>query len=140
MMTRDQIELVQSSHVLLQPMATQAAALFYDKLFEREPGVGALFKGDMAAQGDKLMTMISAAVRLLDQPVKLDLALAALGARHVGYGVRDEHYAIVGGALLDTLAAALGSRFTPALREAWAALYAHVSRVMQDGSRARLAA
>jgi len=49
----------------------------------------------------------------------------------VGYGVQAAHYEVVGGALLDTLAAALDPAFTPAHRLAWAALYGHVSRTMQ---------
>lgn len=136
MMTRGQIDLVQRSFARVQPIADQAAALFYDKLFERDPSVAPLFSGDMATQGARLMAMIGAAVQLLDRPAQLDAALAALGARHAGYGVREAHYDSVGGALLDTLAAGLGEAFTPAVREAWAALYRHVARTMQAGAMA----
>lgn len=131
MLTRRQIELIQRSQACVQPMAAQAAALFYDKLFERDPSVGPLFKGDMAAQGAKLMTMIDAVVGLLQRPTDLDAALAALGARHVSYGATAAQYGSVGGALLDTFAAALGEDFTPEMRAAWAALYGHMSRAMQ---------
>ena len=37
----------------------------------------------------------------------------------------------VGTALLETLSDALGGAFTPATREAWGAMYAHVARTMQ---------
>ena len=138
-MNRTQIDIVRHSFAQLQPVATQAAALFYDKLFERDPTVSPLFKGDMSAQGAKLMTMIGAAVALLERPAQLNAALAELGARHAGYGVRDEHYASVGGALLDTLAAALGDAFTPEVRAAWAAMYAHVAQTMKAAAQAEAA-
>ena len=135
-MTSQQTTLVRDSFALVAPMAEQAAALFYDKLFERDPALQALFRGDMAQQSRRLMEMIGAAVGLLDRPETLDPTLRALGARHAGYGVQPAHYAVVGGALLDTLAAGLGERFTPDTRAAWAATYAHISRVMQQGSAA----
>lgn len=133
-MTPQQADLVRSSFELVRPIANQAAALFYDKLFERDPSLSALFHGDMAKQGERLMQMIDGAVRLLDRPAMLASVLGGLGARHVGYGVLDSHYPTVGAALLDTLAAGLGDAFTPAVREAWAAMYAHVSHVMRDAA------
>ncbi len=135
MLTRGQVDLVQRSFAQVAPVAEQAGALFYDKLFERDPTISQLFHVDMAAQSRRLMQMIGDAVALLDQPGTLDRALAELGRRHAGYGVRDAHYATVGGALLDTLASALGDSFTPPMREAWSALYAHVTRTMQAGAR-----
>lgn len=133
-MTPQQRPLVQQSFALVAPIATQAAAIFYDQLFARDPALRRLFRGDMAAQGERLMAMIGAAVQLLDQPTRLDATLRALGQRHVGYGVRPAHYDTVGAALLDTLAIGLGDHFTPEVRAAWAALYAHVSRTMQEAT------
>ena len=49
----------------------------------------------------------------------------------MGYGVRDEHYAIVGQALLDTLAIGLGSAFTAEVRAAWTETYLVLAGVMQ---------
>ena len=62
------------------------------------------------------------------------MELRAMGARHKGYGVMDEHYATVGQALLDTLAAALGDAFTPEVRSAWTALYGAVESAMKAGA------
>lgn len=126
-----EVHLVRSSFALVAPLATQAAAMFYDRVFERAPGAAALFHGDMAAQGQRLMAMVQLAVDGLDDPVGLAAVLADLGRRHVGYGVQPGHYDLVGGALLDTLAAALGARFTPAHRQAWAAFFDMIRRGMQ---------
>ncbi len=54
-----------------------------------------MFHGDIAVQGRKLMDMVTAVVGSLDQLDKLDPLLQALGQRHVGYGVRPEHYQLV---------------------------------------------
>ncbi len=129
-----QIQLVRESFALVEPQAVQAGALFYDKLFKRDPSISMMFSTDMGTQSRRLLEMIGDAVRLLNQPEQLDAVLAVLGARHVAYGVQDEHYDTVGGALLDTLAAAFGDAFTPDLREAWGAFYDRVSRVMRDGA------
>ena len=125
-----QARLVRESFALVKPIAEQAAALFYDNLFHADPTLRPLFRGDMTQQGERLMTMIGATVGLLDRPAALVPVLRQLGARHAGYGVRDAHYATVGGALLLTLSQGLGESFTAEVREAWTALYAIVSETM----------
>ena len=128
------ILLLRESHAWVEPVADQAAAQFYDRVFERAPGVAALFRVDMAQQGARLMDMIGAAVGLLHDLPRLDAVLTDLGRRHISYGVQAAHYEVVGSALLDTLAAALGLAFTPEHRLAWATLYGHVSRTMQGAA------
>ncbi|MDO9355403.1 MAG: globin family protein [Solirubrobacteraceae bacterium] len=134
-MTPQQIDLVRSSFALVQPIAHPAAALFYNHLFEADPALRKLFRGDMAQQGERLMTMIGAAVGLLDRPATLMPVLQQLGARHGGYGVVDAHYATVGGALLLTLEQGLGEAFTPETRAAWTAMYGIVSQTMIAASK-----
>jgi hemoglobin-like flavoprotein len=85
-------------------------------------------------QGERLMSMIGAAVALLERPHALLPVLRSLGARHAGYGVRDEHYASVGTALLKTLEQGLGEAFTPDVRAAWTVLYGVVSRTMMEAA------
>ncbi|WP_394791427.1 globin family protein [Rhodoferax sp.] len=134
-MTPADITLIRSSFALVQPIAPQAAALFYDNLFAADPQLRPLFQGSMAHQGERLMTMIASAVGLLDRPDALLPVLRNLGARHVGYGVLPRHYDTVGAALLKTLGQGLGEAFTPATHDAWAALYGVVSRSMQEGAQ-----
>jgi hemoglobin-like flavoprotein len=131
-----QIHLVRSSFALVQPMAGEAAALFYANLFDADPSLRPLFRGDMVMQGQRLMQMIGVAVNQLGQPpALLQSALRQMGARHAGYGVQASHYGTVGAALLKTLQQGLGdAAFTPEVRDAWAALYGLVSRCMQEGA------
>ena len=62
-MSPKQIQLVQESFAKVQPIAAQAAKMFDQRLFELDPKLKKLFKGDMVAQGVKLMSMIAAAVK-----------------------------------------------------------------------------
>jgi methyl-accepting chemotaxis protein len=59
--------------------------------------------------------------------------------RHRGYGVRDEHYDIVGAALLDTLAAALGDTFNSRVKEAWTEVYKTLASTMMSAQTAQAA-
>lgn len=133
-MSPSQIDLVQSSFAEVKPIAATAAELFYDRLFFLDPSLRKLFRNDMGKQGQMLMGMIGAAVGGLRNLETLAPVVRQLGARHVGYGVKDEHYQTVGAALLWTLEQGLGARFTPEVRDAWAAAYELLSQVMQQGA------
>jgi len=92
-MTPEQIELVKSSWAQVVPIADTAAKLFYGKLFELDPSLKSLFKGDMAEQGKKLMRMVGTAVNGLDRLDQIVPAVKDLGVRHVAYGVKPRGHA-----------------------------------------------
>ena len=62
-MTPNQVKLVQQSFTKVLPIAPTAAQMFYARLFEIDPSLKLLFKGDMKEQGRMLMMMIAGAVR-----------------------------------------------------------------------------
>jgi len=125
------ISLVQNSWQEVLPIRDVAAELFYAKLFELDPALKSLFKGNMKEQGGKLMTMIGVAVANLDRPGTLMPVLKGLGARHSGYGVKDHHYDTVAAALLDTLQRGLGEAFTPEVKAAWVDVYGVLAGTMK---------
>jgi hemoglobin-like flavoprotein len=131
-MTTIQKTLVQTSFVQVQPIAETAAALFYRRLFELDPALRPLFKGNLKEQGRKLMDMLRLAVRGLDRMEVLLPTLHALGSRHAGYGVKKRDYETVGEALIWTLEQGLGPSFTPEVAEAWTTLYKLVADTMQE--------
>jgi len=133
-MTPHQIQLVQSTYSAVKPIAATAAELFYTRLFTLDPALRPLFKGEMHKQGQMLMSMIGSAVQGLSNLERLVPIVRQLGARHVGYGVRTEHYAVVGSALLWTLERGLGEAYTPEVNEAWASAYSLLADVMQLGA------
>jgi hemoglobin-like flavoprotein len=133
-MTPEQIGLVQGTWAKVVPIKEVAAELFYNRLFELDPSLRTLFKGDMKEQGRKLMAMINTAVASLDKLDAIVPAVKDLGRRHVGYGVKDEDYGTVATALLWTLEKGLGDAFTPAAREAWTQTYMVLAKTMQGAS------
>ena len=82
-MTPEQIELVKGSWAKVLPISDKAAELFYGKLFELDPSLKSLFKGDMAEQGKKLMKMVNTAVTGLDRLNDIVHAVKELGVRHI---------------------------------------------------------
>ena len=134
-MTPNQIQLVQSSFAKVAPIAEQAAALFYARLFELAPEVRTMFKGDMVEQGRKLIAMLSTVVGGLNRVENIVPVAQQLAVRHVGYGVKPAHYAVVGTALIDTLAKGLGDAFTTDTRLAWETAYGTLSAVMIAASQ-----
>ena len=133
-MTPEQITLVQSSFERVGPDLSALATRFYQELFARDPALRPLFTTDMALQrvrfSDKLTELVHAIPRL-------DELLAhtrALGARHVGYGVRVADYKTVGEALLAALAGVLGDGFDARTREAWHTAYNLMAETMLEGA------
>lgn len=140
MLTLMQVELVQSSFAIIAPIADDAAALFYRRLFEIDPSLEPMFKGEMAEQRRKLMQMLTAAVKGLPRLDRLVPVVEDLGRRHAGYGVADEHYDTVGAALLWTLEKGLGTAFTPEVKEAWVTVYALLATTMKNAAAKELSA
>ena len=82
------------------------------------------------------MQMIGAAVGKLNDLETLVPILQNLAIRHDGYGVKKEHYQIVGDALLKTLGQGLGEDFIPEVKDAWTSVYGTMSEVMISASKA----
>jgi len=129
------VAIVKSTFAKVRAISDTAAKLFYQRLFETAPEVKPLFKGDMAGQGKMLMSMIGTAVNGLDRPETILPAVQDLGRRHVGYGVKEEHYAPVGAALLWTLGQGLGEAFTADAEKAWTKTYSLLADVMISAAR-----
>ncbi|RME94717.1 MAG: hypothetical protein D6773_19275 [Alphaproteobacteria bacterium] len=139
LLPEDQKRLIQESFAQVEPIADQAADLFYNRLFEIAPELRSLFPEDMSEQKRKLMATLKTAVAALDDPQRLLPIVEALGSRHAGYGVTAEHYAPVAQALLWTLEQGLGAGFTPEVRDAWTRLYGLLAEMMQNAAPAQSA-
>ncbi|MGE0422348.1 MAG: globin family protein [Reyranellaceae bacterium] len=133
-MTPDEITLVRATFAQVVPIKEAAADLFYGKLFELDPSLKPMFKGDMKEQGGKLMAMIGTAVAGLDRLESIVPAVQALGKRHAGYGVQPAHYDTVATALLWTLEQGLGAAFTPDVKTAWASAYGILAGTMKEAA------
>jgi hemoglobin-like flavoprotein len=133
-MTPQQVELVQQSFGKLAAMGEPAWDGFYIELFAIEPSLKRMFKGDMLEQRKKLLAALARVILALSAPATILDPLKALAVRHVGYGVRPEHYTYMGNALLRTLEKGLGEEFTPELRNAWMAAFQSLATIMKEAA------
>jgi hemoglobin-like flavoprotein len=133
-MTENDRQLVRNSWAKVMPISNKAAELFYNRLFELDPSLRPLFTSDVTEQGRKLMRMITTAVNGLDRLDEIIPAVRALGKRHSGYGVTDDHYDTVAAALLWTLEHGLGDAFTADTRNAWSKTYTLLATTMKEAA------
>jgi hemoglobin-like flavoprotein len=139
-MTPEQAQIIKLTFAQVMRDRDRVGRMFYDRLFSIAPEVKPLFRGDIAEQSRKLMDTLALAVGMLRDMPTLVITLEGLARRHVGYGVKDEHYDKVGEALLWTLEKGLGDAFTAQVRDAWAALYVAVAKIMREAAKGTPAA
>jgi hemoglobin-like flavoprotein len=135
-MKTEKIALVRSSWQQVLPIKDAAAQLFYGRLFELDPSLRGMFRGDMVEQGRKLMAMINTVVNSLDNLGPILERIEDLGRGHVAYGVTEAHYDTVGSALIWTLGKGLGEQFTPAVKDAWVEAYGTLASAMKQAAYA----
>jgi hemoglobin-like flavoprotein len=104
---------LETSFDLVAPHGDELMDEFYARLFAAAPGVRPLFPDDMQRQKTMLLgalVLLRKSLRNLDAIVP---KLRELGARHVAYGARPEHYPVVGAVLIASMAAVAGDEWKP---------------------------
>jgi hemoglobin-like flavoprotein len=132
--TPDKIHLLRKSFSRVEPKAQIAVLSFYRRLFELAPELRPLFRTGIEEQSSRYVEALSFAVNLTDRPALLRAELRQLGARHVIYGVQEEHYDVVVRAMMEMIADVLGSEFTPATRAVWQEFFDLVADAMKQGA------
>jgi hemoglobin-like flavoprotein len=130
-MTESQIILIKNSWEQFRVMDShQIGNVFYTRLFFQMPSLRTMFKPSMTEQYQKLVDMLSFRVSNLPRMDELNDDIRQLAIRHVDYGVKPEHYKLIGDALLWTLAKGLGNKWTEEMAEAWMECYKTLSETM----------
>jgi hemoglobin-like flavoprotein len=128
---------LETSFDLIAPRGDELVERFYARLFETAPAVVPLFAGtDMARQRQMLLgalVLLRKSLRDLDRIVP---ALHELGARHLAYGARPEHYPVVGEVLIASMAEVAGPAWRPEYERAWTDAFGIVAGAMLDGATA----
>jgi len=131
------VDLLRSSFALVVEREPEVTRKFYDVLFAKYPAAKPLFASRSRGDQERMLRdMLVAVIDHLEDGPWLQSQLAALGQKHVGYGVRPEMYAWVGESLLATLAAVAGPAWTPELNQAWTDAYGAIAGLMQAPSAA----
>ncbi|WNV83481.1 globin domain-containing protein [Umezawaea sp. Da 62-37] len=107
---------------------------FYSHLALCHPHIRDLFPISMAGQRDKFVSALGRIVASVDHAATLGPFLAHLGAGHLHFGTRPEHYPPVGESLLATLAHFEGDNWTPQLAADWLAAYQQIAAQMIDAA------
>ena len=134
-LTERQKTLIVESFTQFEPIVEYSAKVFFDRLAEVDPGLGAQLSGDSNVHSDKLATVLQIAVisvRNLDALVPM---LRLLGSEYRSYGARPEYYETFGDVLLWTLEQGLGEAYTEEINEAWATLYGIIAEMMMHSGR-----
>ena len=135
------LEALETSFDLVAPRGDELMDEFYARLFAAAPSVRTLFPRDMQTQKTMLLSalvLLRKSLRNLDAVVP---TLRTLGARHVAYGARPEHYPVVGSVLIESMAAIAGPAWTPEFEQAWGVAFEVVAGTMLEGAaEAELAA
>jgi hemoglobin-like flavoprotein len=128
---------LEESFDLVAPHGDELMDIFYARLFAAAPAVKPLFAGtDLRRQKGMLLSalvLLRKSLRNLDMIVP---ALRELGARHVNYGARPEHYPVVGEVLIASMAEVAGAAWQPEHERAWVAAFTVVAGVMCEGAAA----
>ncbi len=140
-MTALNIKIIRDSFELARPHAIGIVARFYEILWKDYPSIQPLFsKTDMEQQKNALVGSLAYIVSHLDEGENLEKYLKSMGARHVRYGVEDEHYVMVGNSLIKTFAEAFGESWTRDLAEQWGLAVSVIAQMMKEGARATVEA
>ncbi|HHJ13779.1 MAG TPA: PAS domain-containing protein [Gammaproteobacteria bacterium] len=134
------IALLENSFALLSGQAEALVARFYERLFERHPGVRPLFAGtDLKTQQGKLLSALKLVVNNLRKPDVLQPALCELGRKHIEYGAEPAHYGAVAETLLECMAEFAGEAWTGETREAWTEALEQVAHIMIEAGEEDMA-
>jgi hemoglobin-like flavoprotein len=129
------LEALETSFDIVAPRGDELVDVFYARLFEAAPAVRPLFAHtDLRRQKAMLLATLVLLRKSLRDLGAIVPKLRQLGARHVDYGARPEHYPVVGAVLIASMAEIAGEAWRPEHERAWAAAFDVVAGAMLDGA------
>lgn len=121
---------IRVSMAVLKEKMEPASTSFYERLFEIAPELRDMFRADISEQGMRFMSTLALIVDCIDHEEELNPKIDRLAEGHAAYGVKPEHFAPMGQALMETMEAELGDALTGAQKAAWRQAYAVIARKM----------
>jgi len=131
------LDALETSFDLIAPHGDELMDIFYARLFAAAPAVKPLFAGtDFRRQKAMLLGALVLLRKSLRNLGPVVPKLRELGARHVAYGARPEHYPVVGEVLIASMAEVAGDAWSAQYETAWAAAFGVVAGAMLEGAAA----
>ena len=129
------LEALETSFDLVAPRGDELMDVFYARLFAAAPAVKPLFAAtDLKQQKAMLLGTLVLLRKSLRDLEAIVPELHELGARHLAYGARPEHYPVVGEVLLASLAEIAGPAWTTEYERAWGEALTIVAGAMIEGA------
>ena len=129
------LEALETSFDLVAPRGDELMDVFYARLFAAAPAVKPLFAGaDLKKQKTMLLGTLVLLRKSLHDLEGIVPKLRELGARHVAYGARPEHYPVVGVVLIASMAEIADEAWRPEYERAWSEAFAVVAGAMVEGA------
>ncbi|HZD98805.1 MAG TPA: globin domain-containing protein [Micromonosporaceae bacterium] len=121
---------LKESWTLVEEQQDKVAQYFYARIFLSDPRLRDLFPVQLDVQRARLLGAIVTAVQTIEDPERFDDYLRALGRDHRKFRVESVHFGMIGQALIDSLRAFAGERWSPAYEQAWQDAYRVIARRM----------
>lgn len=140
-MNKNAVTLVQASWSRVQEQGEQALEQFQRNLLEQRPWLTALYTGYVDEPNGMLLQTFGRAVMGMHRLDSHAALLMQIGRINAICGIQPVHYPYFEVALMQTLEQLLGEDFFSApLREAWAAVFGTMTRLMLAGAHGPSAA
>ena len=128
------LQALETSFDVVAPRGDKLVDDFYARLFQTAPAVRPLFSDDMRRQKAMLLSALVLVRKSLRDLDGLLPTLRALGARHVAYGAKAEHYPVVATTLIASMAHVAGDAWKPQYERAWRDALGVIAGVMIEAA------
>jgi nitric oxide dioxygenase len=133
MLSQEDINIIKATVPAVGEYGWTVTNAFYQNLLHDAPQLNNVFNQANQATGHQaraLANAVYAYAQNIEHPEVLASALENINHKHVSLFVQPEQYDIVGKYLLDAFGQILGDAFTPNVRNAWAAAYGQLAKMM----------
>ena len=135
MLTEAQKKIVRQTYVHVARREYSAGEMFYERLFAIAPQLQGMFPNDMTQMRLKFIQTVGSYVKALEIGENYNRVIEKLGQRHVGYGVKPEHFDLFRQAFLWAIRQTLDEHYSLEVEEAWSALYDTMALIAIGGAR-----
>lgn len=124
------IDTVKATIPVLEEHGLAITSKMYDILFEKYPETKALFSRSPDNQPEILFAAIAAYANHIDNIELIHEKVMYIADAHVKSHVLEEHYPMVGDAILMAMKDVLGEAATPEVLEAWEQAYLYLAEIL----------
>lgn len=133
MLSSQHRELVKATVPVLREHGVALTSHFYRRMFSHNPELKHVFnqaKQEAGQQQQALALAVLGYAEHIDDPSVLAPVVMRIAHKHVGLGIRAEHYPIVGHHLLSSISEVLGEAASDELLEAWRLAYGQLADLL----------